>query len=207
MSRSLKGLLAIVVAALVGVPLLLAPPKPVHAAASILCSPQIPGNAMARQIGGTLSSVPSGTVYTLNGQGCTVVQQQDVSYFLSQGFTAGPPFGTNVIFTTGVATGTTSFQIGQLPAGTYIQHIIANNTTANAVTGGIGIGSTSNGTDIVAPANFACAANCLAFVTDANLAKRVFSATTVTPIFATANGTSGSWNSANVTLTVVFGYF
>lgn len=181
---------------------LFAAPQQAQAASTVMCAANAVAATIARTIGGPGSAMPSGTLYTLNGQGCTVVLQADVGYFLSQGFSAGPPFGPNLLFTTGVATGTTSFQVGTLPPSTYIQHVIISNSTANAVTGGISIGSTSGGTDVVAAQ--ACAANCLVFVTDATLLKRVFSTTASQPIFA--SGVT-AWNNANVTITVVYGYF
>jgi hypothetical protein len=49
-----------------------------------------------------------------------------------------------------------------------------------------------------------CAANCLAFTPDASLSKRVFSNTTATNLYATA---VTAWNSANVTVSVIYGYF
>jgi hypothetical protein len=175
---------------------------PAHAALTVLCAPQLPDTAAARTIGGTTSQIPSGTIYTLNGQGCTVAKQQDVGWFLAQGFSPGPPFGTNILFTTGVLAGTTAVQIGVLPPSTYVQHIIVQNSTANAITGGIAFGTTANGTDI--DATLACGANCLAFAADSALVKRVVSTTAATPIFASA---TSNWNSANVTITVVYGYF
>ena len=181
---------------------LLFPIIPAHAALTVLCAAQQPDTSAARTIGGTTSQIPSGTLYSLNGQGCTVAKQQDVGWFLSQGFSPGPPFGANILFTTGVLTGTTSVQIGTLPASTYVQHIIVNNLTANAITGGIAFGSTANGTDL--DATLACGANCLAFALDSALTKRVVSTTAATPIFASA---VTAWNSANVTITVVYGYF
>ena len=179
-----------------------APVQEAKAAVTVLCAPNPVDQFSARTIGGATSAVPSGTLYTLNGQGCTIVKQADLGYFLSQGFTPGPPFGANILFTTGVLTGTTAVQIGTLPPSTYIQHIIVSNSTANAITGGIAFGTTANGTDI--DATLACGANCLSFALDSALAKRVFSTTAATPIFAAA---VTAWNSANVTITVVFGYF
>jgi hypothetical protein len=181
---------------------LLFPLIPAHAALTVLCAPQLPDTAAARTIGGSSSAIPSGTLYSLNGQGCTVAKQQDVGWFLAQGFSPGPPFGANILFTTGVLSGTTAVQIGTLPASTYVQHIIVQNSTANAITGGIAFGTTANGTDI--DATRACGANCLAFAADSALVKRVVSTTAATPIFASA---VTAWNSANVTITVVYGYF
>jgi len=196
-------LIALSVAALALVAFVTPPKQRAIAAQSVLCAPDGYNTAAgARTIGGTLSQVPSGTVYSLNSNGCTIVAQADIGYFLSQGFAPGPPFGPNILFTTGTWTGTTSFQVGNLPVGTYIQHIIFSNSTANAVTGGIAVGTTSGGADVVAAQ--ACGANCLVFVADSALLKRVFSTTAQQAIFITPV-TAG--NNANVTATVVFGYF
>lgn len=187
---------------LIALAAMLAALVPASAAVTVLCAPNPVDQFSARTIGGSTSQVPSGTLYTLNGQGCTVAKQADVGYFISQGFTPGPPFGANILYTTGVLTGTTAVQIGTLPASTYIQHIIVSNSTANAVTSGIAFGTTSGGADIVTA--LTCAANCLAFTLDSALSKRVFSTTATQPIWAAA---VGAWNSANVTITVVYGYF
>jgi hypothetical protein len=198
-----RRLLAVLSVAAVAFVALTAPPqKQAFAAQTVLCAPNPLEGTNARTVGGTGSQVPSGTVYVLNGQGCTVVAQGDVGYFLSQGYTAGPPFAPNCLFTTGVWTGTTSFQACTLPVGTYIQHVIAFNSTANAVTGGIAVGTTSGAADVVTAQT--CAANCLVFVSDATLSKRIFSTTAGQPIFVTPV-TAG--NNANVTFTIVVGYF
>jgi hypothetical protein len=200
---ALRKLISAAAVALAAVALaVVAPPREAKAAATVLCSPSPMEQLAARTIGGVGSQVPSQSLYTLNGQGCAVIQQADIGYFVSQGFTAGPPFGTNVLFTTGTWTGTTSFQAGTLPPGTYIQQVIFANSTANAVTGGIAVGTTSGAADVVAAQS--CGANCLVFVTDATLLKRVFSTTAAQPIFISPV-TAG--NNANVTVTVVYGYF
>lgn len=199
----IRKLLSVAAAALLALAALVPAPREAQAAAAFMCAPESPiGQNAPRTIGGAGSQVPSQTLYTLNGQGCAVIGQADVGYFLSQGFSAGPPFGQPVLFTTGVWTGTTSFQAGTLPPGTYVQQVIFQNSTANAVTGGIAVGTTSGAADVVAAQ--ACAANCLVFVTDATLLKRVFSTTAAQPIFVTPV-TAG--NNANVTVTVVYGYF
>jgi hypothetical protein len=180
-------------------------PLPQHeakAAATVLCAPNPVEGASARTIGGTLSPVPSGTIYTLNGQGCAVIAQADVGYFQSIGFTAGPPFGPNILFTTGVWTGTTSMLAGTLPPSTYIQHFIFSNSTANAVTGGIAIGTTSGANDIVTAQT--CGANCLVYPLDSSLSKRIFSPTVPQQIWITPV-TAG--NNANVTVSIISGYF
>lgn len=176
---------------------------PVQAAQMWLCSPE--PQSGARTIGGAGSSVPSGTLYQLNGRGCAPIAQADVGYFQSQGFLQpGPTF--SVIYTTGVLTGTTSVQIATLPPGTYVTQIIVDNTVAAAITGGINIGTTASAADVVSA--FAVAASLLAVIPDALILANSQILTTnkgvSTPLFATA---VTAWNSANVTFTVVYGYY
>jgi hypothetical protein len=176
---------------------------PAKAANVYMCSADVAGGVQGpRTIGGTLSQVPSGAIYVLNGQGCALIAQADVGWFASQGYTQQSS-QQSILYTTGVQTGTTDIVIGSLPANAYIVGIFAANTTANAVTGGISIGSTANGTDIVA--TITCAANCVSNSPGTNtLVKSVFSTTAATSLHAAA---VTAWNSANVTFTVVYAYF
>jgi hypothetical protein len=191
----LAGVAAIGLAGLIGLP----STQPAQAATALMCQGDVSGATTGtRTIGGTGSAVPSGTLYTLNGQGCALVAQADIGYFQSQGFTQAAS-QNSILYTSGVQTGTTDLVIGNLPANAYVQQIIIVNATANAVTGGVSIGSTANGTDIVAAA--ACAANCVA---NATIVKAAFSTTAATALHAAA---VTAWNSANVTITVVYGFF
>lgn len=175
---------------------------PAQAAQINMCAPDVAGGVQGpRTIGGTLSPVPSGTIYILNPQGCALVAQGDVGYFQSQGFTQASSQQT-ILFTTGVATGTTDFVIGSVPAGAYIQQLIFSNSVAAAVTGGVSIGTTANGVDVVAAQ--AVGSSGLTYTTDALTLKRVFSLTAATPLHAAA---VTAWNSTNVTITIVYGYF
>jgi hypothetical protein len=163
-----------------------------------MCQPKGVTGAGSRSI----TNPFTGNTYTANSQGEVVAQEADVPWFFSQGYSVGEPFGNGLTFNTGVAAGTTSFGIGLLPKGAFIDQIIVKNLTANAVTGGIAIGSSSGAADIVAAQ--ACAANALTHVADVSILKRVVSDTTDTPLFATA---AGAWNSANVTISIVFGFY
>src|SRR6267154_208514 len=79
---------------------------PVEAAQINMCSSDVAGGVQGpRTIGGTLSPVPSGTTYVLNGQGCALIALADVGYFQSQGFTQASA-QNSFVFNTGVATGT-----------------------------------------------------------------------------------------------------
>lgn len=192
----IRTLLKVFSAALFSAVLLASAMPSANAAAQFMCTS--PGS---RQVGGSGSQVPSGTLYTLNGRGCALIAQADIGYFASQGYTPGPS-GGSFIFTTGVATGTTDFVIGSVPAGAAISKIIYSNAVAAAVTGGISVGTTANGTDVVAAQ--AVGSSALTFTTDALTLKRVFSLTTPTPLHAAA---VTAWNSTNVTITVTWEYF
>jgi hypothetical protein len=173
------------------------------AASIYMCQSDTTGaSSGSRTVGGTLSQVPSGTVYVLNGQGCTLVTSTDVGWFASQGYVQSSSEQV-FIFRTGVQTGTTDLVIGNLPAKAYLKRIIFSNQTANAVTGGISIGSTANGTNIVAAQTMAASTDIATPV--ASILLQVPSTTgATTPLHAAA---VTAWNSADVIITVVYGYY
>lgn len=194
MKRILSGLIVAGALALASLP--------AQAANIWMCQGDVSGATTGtRTIGGTLSQVPSGTVYVLNGQGCALVASGDVGYFQSQGFTQGSN-SFSAVYPVGVATGTTDFVVATLPAGTFIQQIIVANSVAAAVTGGISFGTTANGTDIVTA--LTCGSSCVTFVADSAMSKRVFSTTAQQAIHAAA---VTAWNSTNCTITITYGYF
>lgn len=195
--RFLKSAL---LAGLIAIPFLSAP---ANAAAIYMCQSDTTGaSSGSRTVGGTLSQVPSGSVYVLNGQGCALIQQGDVGFFQSQGYVQSSSEQV-IVFRTGVATGTTDFLIGTLPAKAYLKRFIFSNQTANAVTGNISIGSTANGTNIVASQVMAASTDIA--TTQALILLQVPStAGAATPLHAAA---ITAWNSADVIITVVFGYY
>lgn len=172
----------------------------------ILCGPEVSGATTgSRTIGGTLSAVPSGTIYGLNGQGCALVKLQDVPYFQSQGYTTGANLFS--IQSTGAVTSAasaTSVQIGVLPAGAYISAIMLNEILGAAITGGVDIGTTSTGTDFASAV--ALGANALVMVADSALTRvvGVTGTPTAKPIFVTCHT---SCNAGSVTVTVLYSYF
>jgi hypothetical protein len=179
----LGGFLALILAAL--------PLNVANAAFAVMCAPASAVGAAARQV----VNPNTNNTYSLSAGGCAPIAVADIGYFFTQGFTPGPQ-GGSIVYQTGVLTGATNVQIGTLPANTYIQHVILQNQTANAVTGAI-VGSTSGGADIVA----AVAITGTPAPIDATLLAHAFAAQT--PIFVGAT----TWNSANVVVTVVWGYF
>jgi hypothetical protein len=197
--RHLRGLIAAWLLILACVLAVLMPDR-AEAGAAYMCQGDVSGASTgARTIGGTNSAVPSQTLYSLNSNGCALIQLADIGYFQSQGYVQNSS-QTAIIFNTGVATGTTDFVIGTLPAKTYIQQIIFSNSVAAAVTGGISIGTTANGTNIVAAQ--AVGASTDVAVAQASILLPVPLTTGLsTPLHAAA---VTAWNSANVTITVIY---
>jgi hypothetical protein len=166
---------------------------PSHAASVVLCRGTPAGDAGARRL-----SLINGGTYQLDPLGCAAFSALDAVLARAQGFTPGPD-GSSIVFVTGVASGTTSFKIGTLPASAYIREIIVQNLTNNSA-GNVSFGTSSGAADVAAAA---CAANCLQVTTDANLLKRIFSTSVGQPLFVTSSG----WNSANLVITVAWRYF
>ena len=91
----------------------------------------------------------------------------------------------------------TSNTTAVVPAGFAIAGIYIINTTSNAVTGGIKIGTTSGATDVVVAQ--AVGANALVSVSDATLLKRIFSTSVEQTLYIQA---VSAWNSASLTVSV-----
>lgn len=86
-----------------------------------------------------------------------------------------------------------------LPANCYIDQILIHNNTSNAITGGLKIGSTAGGTDIVAAQTVG--ADAFVMVPSADILIRTFS-NTLPQILYFAD--VGGWNSANINVKVMF---
>lgn len=185
----LLGLAAFALAALASLP---------ASATIVMCR----GAAVAAAPGPARWVAPgSGTTYQTDNNGCILAAFADIGDAQSQGFAQSGPVRA-IVFNVGVATGTTDFVIGNVPANAAIVGIYWSNSVAAAVTGGVSLGTTANGVDVVAAQ--ACASSCVTFTTDALTLKRVFSLTVATPIHAAA---VTAWNSTNVTITMLYSYF
>jgi hypothetical protein len=136
----------------------------------------------------------NGNTYSFDGQGRVMVQESDAQWFRAQGFTPAANLISDIFANGGViAGGTSSVALGLLPANYWIDALILQNLTANAITGGINVGSAAGGNDIVSA--LAIGANALLVVPDAVVLKRVFSTTAPTNLFVSA---VTSWNNANL---------
>lgn len=171
---------------------------PAVAASVSICAPEQAGAVSGNR---QVKAATSGTLYSLNNRGCALIAATDLADFQSLGFTANAGLSP-IVAVTGVLSGTTSVQIATLPIGAYIAHILIENSTANAVTGGIDIGKTSGAADIVSAKT--CAANCLTHVVDSAVLLRNFSTTVAQAIWLTGH-TAG--NSANLNVTIIYGFF
>jgi hypothetical protein len=80
-----------------------------------------------------------------------------------------------------------------VPAGMTIESIVYENTTANAVTGGVRFGTTNGGAEVVT--SQAIGANAVGQITDANILLRFFSSTAQQILYIQA---VTAWNSASV---------
>lgn len=192
-----RFLIAAAIAALALLPL-----SPAKADNILVCQGDVSGASTgSRQVGGAVSAVPSLTLYTLNGSGCVLVTLQDYGYFLSQGFVPSSSQFT-LELNTGVAAGTTNFAL-TMPPKTYIQQIIFSNAVAAAVTGGISVGTTANGTNVVA-------AQAVGASTDVAVAQAaiLLPVPVTTGLGYTLNFAAvTAWNGANVTVTVIAGRY
>lgn len=156
-------------------------PKPAQAATVYMCQGDVSGASTgSRTVTVTSSTASPQPTYVLNSAGCASVAGADVGFFLSQGFVNNAN-GFAVVATGITNTSSPSPAQVTLPANSYITGIIIENTTATSVTGGVKVGTTSGGTQVVA--NFQCLASCLTSVTDALILRRVFSTTTPQTLF------------------------
>lgn len=104
------------------------------------------------------------------------------------------PSPVQVINLTGVTGNTTA----TIPAGYAIVDVFVQNTTANAITGGIKVGTTSGAIDVVVA--LAVGANAVTAVAQAALLLKVFSMSATQTLFIQ---TVTSWNSASVDIQLV----
>jgi len=95
------------------------------------------------------------------------------------------------------SSGTTAYQFGYLPPNAVIESITINNTTANAVTGGINIGTSSGGAQILSAQ--AVGANGFVRVNGGSLVAQAFKSGANLFVNAVT-----SWNAASLNITVNF---
>jgi hypothetical protein len=148
-----------------------------------------------------------GGSYTLDPNGCAKMVPADWAYFASQGFTQGAGVGS--IYVGPFTAQTTTSNSPILPANAFIDGIIIQETSGNAVTGGLDIGVAGSSDATIASA-FAVPANAVIAVPQASILKNVFPTTgtggpVAQQIFFNAhtNWTDG----ATIYVTILYRYF
>ena len=183
---------------------------PAYAAASVAvskqqwCSPPQTSGSLARSV---TNPQTGGGTYSLDTHGCALMTSQDWAYFQSQGYTQGS--GSFAIYAGPFTAQTTTANSPVLPANAYIEGIIIQETTGNAITGGIDIGIAGS-SDATIVSAFAIGANCVCAITDAALLKKVFPTSGTTgpaaqQIFFNAHT---NWtDAASINVTILYRYF
>ncbi len=97
-------------------------------------------------------------------------------------------------------TGVTSNTTASIPANCYIQSIFIKNNTANAITGGLRIGTTDGGVDVVVA--LTVGANAILVIPAATLLLQVFSTSAPQTLFLQA---VVAWNSASLDINIIYG--
>ena len=171
---------------------LLTPVTPADAAQIAVCR----GAAAGASPGPGRWVAASGTTYSINVTGCTLISPVDLGSALSGGFVL-----RSQIFSA-VANALTAAGTVVIPGGTYIDRIIIQETSGASITGGLKIGTTSGGTQVAT--GLVCASSCLTWVPDVSISTRIFASTAPQTLFIDA---VSSFNSGRVNVTVVYGFW
>ena len=167
---------------------------------AFMCAPEVSvGTAGPR-----LATNPNtGNQVQTNSQGCGIVLNTDLGYWLSQGWTPGA--STQVAQGIGVTgSGTTSVSTGiTLPAYAQIISIVLEETAGNAVSGGLNISNAGGATGIASAA--ALAANATVTLADSAInAGRIYSPAGVPTATAVNLAPVTSWNGAVVNISIIY---
>lgn len=151
-------------------------------------------NTVATQfVGVNFASSYANTVN--NNYNSTTSQTKYVNCYHNDGRYASDPASFSTVRLYATAANTTA----TVAKNAEIKRITIVNTTANAVTGGIKIGTTSGGTEVVVAQ--AVGANELVVIADASILKRLFSTTASTTLYIQA---VTSWNSASLNIYIEY---
>lgn len=103
---------------------------------------------------------------------------------------------TSILSQNAITAANSSFVI---PASAIIRSMTIENATANAITGGMKIGTTAGGTDVVLA--LAVAGNAMFVIPDATLLKKIFSKSASQILYIDA---VTLWNSASVNISIIY---
>jgi hypothetical protein len=175
----------------------------------VLCAPP-PGNAAPgpRRVVNTSSTAATQPAYNLNSQGCALFKSADVGFFQTQGYVQGPNLFT--VFGGPYTAQATASNAMPLPAGAVIQSICIQETTGNAVTGGVDIGIAGS-SDATIVSAFAVAANAVSCVPPADILAAAFpvSGATTGPVakLIYVNAHTNWTDGASIVVTILYSFF
>ena len=184
---------------------------PAFAAASVatdlveMCSPASAGTAAGPKY--VTNPGTSGGSYSLNGKGCALMALADVAYFRSQGYLGGA--GLGAIYAGPFTAQSTSSNSPTLPANAVIQEIIVQETTGNAITGGLDVG-VAGSSDQTIVAAYAVGANGVIAIPSASILKRVFPTSGTTGPAAQQiyfNAHTNWTDAASINVTILYRYY
>jgi hypothetical protein len=185
-------------------------PIPLNAAASlqvthvVLCSPEVAvGTSGPRRVVNSASTASPQPSYTLNSQGCAVIANPDVGFFLSQGFTVGINEGvTQQNAITANTTGTTSTLV--LPPYAFVKYIVIEETGGGSITGGLNVGDSGSATRFLSATTVTANLNVVVVPTNLTGSANTGVPTADTVLIAAVTGFAGG---ASLNVSVIFGYF
>lgn len=165
---------------------------PLSAIGGTLTTSQMPTMSGGTLLGNPTSSITSPVVVTPSAD----FTFSGTSFAVSGGsmVKSNSGFVWNIQRLTAITDGTSGLSV---PAGYFIDNISIQNITGNIITGGLKIGTTTGGVDVLAAV--AVGANSFLKIPDASLLKTGFSVTVATPLFVQ---TVTLWNSASINLTM-----
>jgi hypothetical protein len=184
---------------------------PAFAAASVatdvveMCSPGSAGTLVGPK--SVTNPQTSGGTYSLNQKGCAGMSLTDAAYFASQGYTRGA--GLGALYAGPFTAQSTTSNSPTLPANAVIQEIIVQETTGNAITGGLDVG-VAGSSDQTIVAAYAVGANGVVAIPSASILKRVFPTSGTTgpaaqQIFFNAHT---NWtDAASINVTILYRYY
>jgi hypothetical protein len=169
-----------------------------------MCSPPGAGPTWAKSV---VNPSSGGGTYSLNTKGCAIMAIADVAYFRSQGFTQGG--GLGALYAGPFTAQSTTANSPTLPANAYIETIIVQETTGNAITGGLDVG-VAGSSDATIVSAFAVGANAVINIPSASILKKVFPTSGTTgpaaqQIFFNAHT---NWtDAASINVTILYRYY
>lgn len=142
----------------------------------------------------------SQTRYGLDVRGCAVIAAADIPDAIGNGFVSARTLRADTY--TGLSATSSPMTI-TLPPGTFIAYLIAHETAGGSATGGLKVGTTSGGTDVVTA--WTVGASAYTTASDVSLLKRAFSTTASQQLFI--NAVTSFASSGSIDITVVYGNF